>query len=353
MTTVFLDTNVIINEGFLKSTWAEAILKNENVFDIKILIPEVVIDEAKRNFASKLQKKITKYKESRKDLNRFTNLPDVPLSLDNVIDDYNKFLDNLLDEGEITILPYPETSLKELVEKSYEAKKPFKDTGKGFKDYTIWQTIKNYCKDNNNSVKKIFITNDKDFNKEQDNGTFILHPDLADSLEGIKEIPELMRSLKDFFNQELKPLLSNLDSNDIPNFNIYKKIKTILENDLPDYSVNSLVGLSFDEDLDIMSVTNGPEIFYLDISEINEDDILIDVEGNVEIEVQGSMSAEQFYGEDNDDADYVDDTYWMDDEGIMINHSVVVSQCIEISFELSIAYSKKDKEITNSTINLS
>ncbi len=352
MTTVFLDTNVIINEGFLKSTWAEAILKNADFFDIKILIPEVVIDEAKRKFASQINDKIRKYKESRKDLNRFTSLPDVPMNLDNVIDEYNKFLDNLLDEGEITILPYPETSLKELVEKSYEAKKPFKDTGKGFKDYTIWQTIKNYCKDNNNSVKKIFITNDKDFNKEQDNGTFILHPDLADSLEGIKEIPELMRSLKDFFNQELKPLLSNLDSNDIPNFNIYKKIKTILENDLPNHFIYRLKELAFDEDLDIICVTDEPEIDYLNISEVNEDDILIDVEGTVGIEVQGSMSPEQFYGGDDGIVDYVQDEMSGPNEDGDVDHWIVVSQEISVSFELSIVYSKKDKKITNSTINL-
>ncbi len=352
MIEVFLDTNVIISEGFLQSPLAGAIFKNPKFLGIKILIPEIIIDEAMGVFSLQTNNKITKYKESRKDLVRFVNLPDVSINLDDMINEYATFLNDLLSDDKIVILPYPKTSVKELVEKSYEAKKPFKDNGKGFKDYVIWKTIKNYCKDNNNSVKKVFITdNKKDFCKKISDETFSLHPDLLDSLEGIKEIPELILSLQDFFDQKLKPSLKRLNSKDLPNFDINKKVKAILEKDILNYNPDGFEGLRFDEELDIISVIGVPIINNPYISEVNENDVLIKVNGTVEIKVQGSMSTEQFYGGDDEIVDFVEDGYCHNEDG-GVDHWLVVSQCIQTSFELTISYSKKDKEITNSTINL-
>ncbi len=346
MIEVFLDTNVIISEGFLQSALAEAILNNPKFLDITILIPQVVIDESKRNLALQLQKKITKYKESRKDLNRFTDLPDIPTNLDDVIDKYNVCLDDILNANEIIILPYPKVPMETIIAASYEAKKPFNSNGKGFKDYAIWQTIKNYCESNPNSVERVFITNDTDFIKDQGNNIFTLHPDLVDSLGSIKEIPELVLSLENFFDLKLQPSLKDLDAKDIPKFDIYKKVETILEKELLDYSPAGFEGLPFDPDIYIscaedVVVTKAPQIYKLE-----KDNILIKSRGTVCITVEGSMDKMdyEYATEKGIDIDI--------ESSDMRDYHVLVSKYITTPFKLDILYSTKDKKILNHTITL-
>ena len=348
MTEVFLDTNTVYRANFFRSTLAEAVLKSTKFLNIKILIPELVIDETKANFKSELKKKLNQYHNN---LGKLINLSDPQTILDEEIIKYNNFLDNLLKKHGVVILPYPETPVKELVEKSYEAKKPFKAKGEGYKDYVIWQTIKTHCDYPLGYKDRFFITSDKDFYEKHSDGTFALHPELITTLKEALKAPKVILSLKDFFDQKLKPLLPDVDSKDIPDFNMQETVKNILKEDLPNHPIISLEGLLFDEDLDIISVIGEPHITDHVISKINEDDILIDVEGTIEIQVKGSMPSSQFYGEDNHDVDHIDDEYDMDDEGI-IHHWFVLTETIETDFDLTIAYSKKDKKITNNTINL-
>ncbi len=349
MIEVFLDTNTVYRANFFRSAFAEGFLKGAKFLGIKVLIPELVIDETKANFKSKLKKKLNQYHSN---LGKLIVLSDPQIILDEEVIKYNNFLDNLLKKHGVGILPYPETPVKELVEKSYEAKKPFKAKGEGYKDYVIWQTIKDYCDNRQNYKQKKFITADKDFYETHSDGTVALHHELIATLKDAIKAPKVILSLKDFFDQELKPSLIDVDSEDIPNFNMQETVETILENALPNYSIYRLKGLAFDEDLDIICVTDEPEIDDFNISEVNKDDVLIDVEGTVEIEVQGSMSPEQFYGGDDGIVGYVQDEMSGPNEDGDVDHWIVVSQEISVSFELSIVYSKKDKKITNSTINL-
>ncbi len=349
MIEVFLDTNAFYRANFFRSAFAEGFLKGAKFLGIKVLIPELVIDETKANFKSELKKKLNQYHSN---LGKLIVLSDPQTILDEEVIKYNNFLDNLLKKHRVVILPYPETPVKELVEKSYEAKKPFKAKGEGYKDYVIWQTIKTYCDYSLGLRNRFFITADKDFYEKHSDGKFALHHELIATLKDATKAPKVILSLKDFFDQELKALLPVVDPKDIPDFNMQETVETILESDLPNHSIYRLKGLAFDEDLDIIYVTGAPEIDYLNISEVNEDDVLIDVKGTVEIEVQGSMSPEQFYGGDDGIVDYVQDEMSGPNEDGDVDHWFVVSQEISVSFELSIVYSKKDKKITNSTINL-
>ena len=348
MIEVFLDTNTFYRANFFRSTLAEAVLKGTKFLGITILIPELVIDETKANFKSELKKKLNQYHNN---LGKLIDLPDSQTILDEEVVKYNNFLDNFVTEYNVVILPYPETPVKELVEKSYEAKKPFKAKGEGYKDYVIWQTIKDYCDNSLGRRNRFFITSDKDFYEKHSDGTFALHPELIATLEETLKAPKVILSLKDFFDQELKPLLPDVDPKYIPDFNMQETVRSILYEDLPNHSIFHLEGLLFNEALDIISVIGEPYINDHVISKINEDDILIDVNGSIEIQVEGSMPASLFYREDNYDVDHINDEYEMDDEGIM-HHWVVLTQTIETDFELTITYSKKGKEISNHTISL-
>ncbi len=348
MIEVFLDTNNFFRDDFLQSTLAEVVIKGAKSFDIKILIPEIVIDEAKRNFASQLNDKIRKYKESHKDLSGHIKLPDVSINLDNVINKYNKFLDGLSKKNEVVILPYPEIPIKMIVAAAYEAEKPFDDNGNGFKDYIIWQTIKEYCDANSNTGERFFITTDGDFFEEEPKKKPkkkpILHPSLVASLKNFYEAPVVIPTLKDFFDLKIKPSLNKLNAKDIFNFDIEKEAESILEKELLDYAPAGFDGLPFDPDIYIscaedVVIKKAPQI-----SQVEKNSLLINVGGTVCITVEGSMDKIHYeYAMEQD--------IYIESSDIRDYH-MLVSKYITTPFELDILYSTKDKKILNHTITL-
>ncbi len=345
MTSVFLDTNIIIGAGFFRSAYAEGFLKGAKFRGIEVLIPEIVIDEVKGNFASDVTELFNEYKRNHKHLGKFMDMPDLNIILDAKIDEYNNFFDKLLDDHDVIILDYPKTSSKELVVKSYEANKPFKATREGHKDYLIWQTIKECCEKHPDDVDNFFITdNKKDFCKKMQDGTFTLHPDLATSLANIEGVPNVLSSLKDFFDLKLKPFLKTVNPKDIPNIDIEEYVKNTLNTDLLYYTALGFEDLPFGSDVSIVYVEDIPVVNKPELSEVDENDILINTSGTVLVNVSGFIDKMDYYAEDDDSID-VDDSDWND-------HVMSASKCIEIPFELAISYSKKDKKITDYTIHL-
>ncbi len=345
MTSVFLDTNIIIGAGFFRSAFAEGFLKGAKFLDIEVLIPEIVIDEVKGNFASDVTELFNEYKRNHKHLGKFMDMPDLNIILDAKIAEYNIFFDKLLKDHGVIILDYPKTPPKELVVKSYEAKKPFKATGEGHKDYLIWETIKEVYVARRYIPESFFITDDKkDFCKKMPDGTFILHSDLVDSLEGIAKPPSVVKSLQEFFDLKIQPSLKNLNKRDIPNFNIEKYVESILEKEIMDYSADAFEELPFEDDIYISYVEELADKRDIQISEVEKDNSLIKVNGTASILVEGSMSLgdHELAIEQDIDIDDID----------LRGYYMSVSKNIETPFELAILYSKKDKKILNHTISL-
>ena len=344
MTEVFLDTNIFFHEKFLRSTLAEAVLKGAKLVGITVFIPEVVIDEAKNNFALQLQEKITKYNESRKDLGNFIDLSYASIGLDNQLTRYKKFLDNLEKQGEIIILPYPEVSPRNIVLTSYARKKPFKSNGKGegYKDYLIWQTIKEHCEANPDSGQRFFITKDKDFCEHLDDGKFILHPELAASLEGVKEVPIILGSLNEFFNQALKPLLEGVRQKNIHPFTVEKIVTNILKDNLPERQVYGFQDLPFITELVLGDVVGTPIINEIYPYKVEEDGIFINIRGEVPIEVYGYMDVATYYNSAHKGISLIEQVN---------DHDMAVSTSIDTPFELILSYSIKDKKVFSYTIN--
>ena len=61
MTTIYIDTNIMINENFMRSASAQAFFKACALLHIECVIPEIVIDEAKGNYPKKLDEKVKSF----------------------------------------------------------------------------------------------------------------------------------------------------------------------------------------------------------------------------------------------------------------------------------------------------
>lgn len=347
---IFIDTNIIIQENFLRSTNALALLKAARFLGFDIVIPEIVIDEVKGIFSVKLAEKFTHYNKAQRGIASLIEIDQINISLDDEKEKYIKWLDDILEQYGVKILPYPQIPLKEIVTESYKAQKPFKKGGEGHKDYLIWKTISLYINDQGNDVEKCFLTdNVKDFCEKQEND-WVLHSYLSDQIQADQNKPEVYLSLKKLFDQKINPFLQGIELSDIPELSLddlNTKAQEILEEGLYLYSAYGFEGLSFENDVTIDGV-HDVNIEGWDLKEVDRDEILITISGSVLIEVDGFIDKHDYYSIDIDDVDsklYVIDSNWND-------WVMAVSTTIDTPFELALSYSKEEKNITGHTINL-
>lgn len=348
MTIVYLDTSVAINESFLRSEYAQAFLKACAILKYAVIVPEIVVDELIGNFPKELQERLLAFQKAKKGLSKLVDLEVAVSQLSDYVSAYGAWLKDLLDEHGVVVLPYPDVPAKELVEQSYELKKPFKDSGEGHKDYVIWKTILSHIQSLDTVSSSMFLTNNtKDFCDTDDNGTYVLHADLAEQVVNPVSRPRVYTSIKAAFEGAVSPNLEGITLNDIPDLsaqNIDSMVGEFLLEDLPSRSLYGLEGVPFGNEISISSI-GSHSIGSISLKKV-DDEVVISVLGEVEIEVDGFMDKSAYYLHSDEDADiYVVDGNWND-------HVMLVSSTVETDFDLTIFYSTENNEATGCEITL-
>lgn len=347
MTTLYIDTSIVMNEGFFRSAFAQSFLRACALLQIKVVVPEVVLDEAVGNYPKRLRDKHRAFQKTERELAKLIDLNVQDIQIENIIEAYpGDFEDILLGAG-VEIAPYPEVPAKELVTRAYGAKKPFKDSGEGHKDYLIWATIKSHILGPDTSPPNVFLTaNVKDFCEPADDGSHQLHSDLKTQIEVENLKPEVRVSLKSVLSDYIVPQLEGLELEDIPDLG-YDDIQTIsdriLLDDLPQMTVFGLEDAPFSNDVSISTVG---EAQIEDVTLAKADDrIVIRVIGKVEVELDGFMDKfEAFSNAEHANFDIIDSD-WND-------HVVAVAAAVETGFEISIFYSQEDKKLDGYEVSL-
>ena len=348
MTIIYLDTSVAINESFLKSPFAEAFLKACALLQHSVVIPEIVLDELKGNYPKKFLEKSLPLLKAANELAKLIEVDLPNLHVDEATSDYYDWIDNLVSTYGIVVVPYPDISLKDLVEKSYRLEKPFKDSGEGHKDYIVWKTIVGEINKNSATNSFIFLTNNiKDFCESGAAGSHILHPDLCNQIDDPARRPEVYTSIKGAFDAVISPSLEGITLNEIPNLgeqDLNSIVGDLLLEDLPRRSLYGLDGMPFNDEVSISSVGEHT-IDSVSLKKI-ADKVVITVNGNVEVEADGFIYKHDFYSlEDGKVNLTVVDSDWND-------HVIMVSANLVTPFEMTIFYSIIDRVITGQEIAL-
>ena len=348
MTTIYLDTSVAMAESFLKSPYCEAFLKACSILQYNVVIPEIVIDELKGNFPKKLAEKVDSFEKSKKELSKLVEVKSESVDIPKVFTDYQDWLDDLLDDHGVAVTPYPEVDYKEIVEKSYSGKKPFKESGDGHKDYIVWKSIVSHIEGSNASPPNIFLTNNtKDFCKKLDDDNFAIHPDLGELLNKYANKPSIFTSIKNLFECELSPKLEGMEIGDIANLgnqDIESMTGEFLLEDLPGRTIYGLEDVPFGNDISISSVGRH-SIDSVSLKKV-DNEVLIIVIGYVEIEVDGFVEKWSYYSMEEDNPRmYVVDGDWND-------HVMMVSSSVETIFNLTIFYSLDKNQVTGHEVSL-
>jgi len=156
---IFLDTSIIVKEGYFRSGTIQAFLKAAKFLDFEVFVPEVVLDELNGKVRQEILERAGAYEKAARKLSTLTGSDLGQVNATDEIKKYTDWLDELLNDNKVEVLPYPNTTAKELVTKSYSGVKPFKIGGQGHKDFLIWSTIQEYLNRHPSTIKTIFLTN--------------------------------------------------------------------------------------------------------------------------------------------------------------------------------------------------
>lgn len=182
---VILDTNALHGRKPLTQANSALLMALSKYRHVRLIVPEVVLLELSRQWLEDVQGKSTEVRTGVKQLNEALvdfGLARVDVGLPkpdrSVFYDY---AENLFRSKRAEIPSPPEVSVRELLAKEIEVRKPFARLGTGFRDALIWETAREICNGlSDPGTAVIFVTNNhNDFCDKKGGG---LHEDLRQDL---------------------------------------------------------------------------------------------------------------------------------------------------------------------------
>lgn len=185
---IFLDTTVTFLDPFIKQNYNRSLLKMAREYkDIKFYMSEVVHKETLRHFKRNVKKHLedlSKVERSLKDFkpgysntvfNREEEMEEIEEKVKELLSNLEIFYLELQEDGLLNILSCPNDILSELVDRSVNRIKPFKERKSEFRDAVTWLTYTKYAEKNDLSNCYFISNNVTDFYDDIKVG---LHPDL-------------------------------------------------------------------------------------------------------------------------------------------------------------------------------
>lgn len=176
-----LDANILIADFFLRGIQFQTLLDNIDRLEIELFLPEVAFKEVVNKYREELLKLTTKIQNHIRALDRLRHSSNESMIVRSIIVEvettaYEKLLRKELAEHRINLLPIPNTSLEEIIQRDLHRKKPFGKSS-GYRDYLIWKNV--IQKAWLTEEKVVFVSsNSRDFNEGDD-----FHSDLLDEME--------------------------------------------------------------------------------------------------------------------------------------------------------------------------
>ena len=201
---VVLDSNVLYGDYILESAPMRTLALYLARAPARLLIPQVVIEEAVRHFTEGLLEATSSLPRARH-LAKILgiSLPELP-DPKTASKTYRAALQTRLAGLNATILPLPSPSIEELLQRDIQVRSPFDRTGRGFRDTLIWHSILDFL--GTDSSTTILVSQDGDFEESPKDkaSPARLHPDLlsdADAASIPADVIGIRRTLHEF-NEE-------------------------------------------------------------------------------------------------------------------------------------------------------
>lgn len=218
--------------------------------DTRILMPQAICEEVDKKYRHELKKTQEEIEKVSRTAGNFcfepfrVDLAQFPNNDFNFVETLKSVLEN------VVFISYENVDQKIIFSKSLNAKRPFREKEKGYRDTLIWLSLIDHIKDNDITSDVIVITNNSNDFFEYKNEEFHLHPDLITDLNNyeIKNNFVVRNSLKAFVESNIKESLHSFQHDDIQAVeeNFGEIIEEFLEVDSANY-MNDLTSKEFSE----------------------------------------------------------------------------------------------------------
>ena len=145
---VVLDTSVFVSDFRLKGAAFRLFLENLRTVGHSLVVPRIVFMETVNKYRERLKQTVTKLgsttDELRHLLGRDLGLPtavDTQAKIDELGGLYERELRSWLRERGAHIVRIPRISHEDVVKRDLMRRKPFSESGKGYRDTLIWETV--------------------------------------------------------------------------------------------------------------------------------------------------------------------------------------------------------------------
>ncbi|GMV19756.1 MAG: hypothetical protein AMXMBFR56_79800 [Polyangiaceae bacterium] len=205
---VVLDANVFCADYHLAGSAFRVFLDSLRRLDLRCRVPEVVLEEVLARRKRELDEIARQVKKSNRSWRRITGTSlggPTADELDANSEEYARVLARAFQEHDIVVVPYPEVSHDFLVKKAVQRRKPFKQSGDGYRDALIWASVVSLAQQHREPLA--FVTN----NKSDFGTTPNLHHDLVAELEPGAQV-SLYNSLEQFNADRVLPNLKHLEN---------------------------------------------------------------------------------------------------------------------------------------------
>ena len=358
---VILDTNIIFSDFHLKGARIKNLCESVKSTGDTVHIPEVVVDESINKYREKTRECKLKIDRGISDFKRLTgkDVEDNPISDEFILKESEKYARSFkkqLQELGIKIIPYPSISHQELVKRDLARKKPFQETGKGYRDALIWESVKSICEKSLSlfeNPKIIFVNkNHKDFCEEG-----LLHPDLKEDLvnNGINE--DYVRVIEDidiFIKEYIKPkqkILKNIQEE----LNANKQYNGIyLNTEINNRITEFLLHREFDyeespfrQEFENPSVVgiNEPSFTVMEVRQISEEEFFVEVKIDVDCEFNFFIFKSDAMCMDEDELSYIWDSDWN-------KHYMAASKTIPIKLKVTLIVNSSFEAVLSDDIEI-
>lgn len=358
---VILDTNIIFSDFHLKGARIKNLCESVKSTGDTVHIPEVVVDESINKYREKTRECKLKIDRGISDFKRLTgkDVEDNPISDEFILKESEKYARSFkkqLQELGIKIIPYPSISHQELVKRDLARKKPFQETGKGYRDALIWESVKSICEKSLSlfeNPKIIFVNkNHKDFCEEG-----LLHPDLKEDLvnNGINE--DYVRVIEDidiFIKEYIKPkqkILKNIQEelNANKQYNgIY--LNTEINNKITEFLLHREFDYEespFRQEFENPSVVgiNEPSFTVMEVRQISEEEFFVEVKIDVDCEFNFFIFKSDAMCMDEDELPYIWDSDWN-------KHYMAASKTIPIKLKVTLIVNSSFEAVLSDDIEI-
>jgi hypothetical protein len=346
---VTVDTNNLMRDYLLIEGTVQTFLLGCRRCHIDVYFSEIVLDELAGNYFRDVSKAVTQLMSLSRKLQRMGVRADIDaFDVPKEIQTYRTHVRQMMEWAGVKTLPYPDVPVKELVTASYEGKKPFKDDGAGFKDYLIFCSIRKLAY--HEQGPGYFVTaNRKDFC----DGDGSLHPELRAALPMHCAVT-VFDNIHAFNVEILVPQLEALDgiaariqAGEFEGFDLADGLTSLFIAELCDkfYRLDD-TGTPLNEPM-VMAVGEA-HVAELNVSQLEENRLLIELSGRVELELSGFIQKSDLYALDEQDMEdiHVSDPDWND-------HVVRASTSRDLHFEITLVFDEVKNNPSSVSVEIS